>query len=36
MEKLKALLEIKNEKLTMKKKSAISEEITDRVIKQLN
>ena len=28
--------EIKNEKLTMKKKSAISEEITDRVIKQLN
>jgi len=27
---------IKNEKLTMKKKSAISEEITDRVIKQLN
>jgi phosphopantothenoylcysteine decarboxylase / phosphopantothenate---cysteine ligase len=28
--------EIKNEKLTMKKKSEISEEITDRVIKQLN
>ncbi|MDA7770519.1 bifunctional phosphopantothenoylcysteine decarboxylase/phosphopantothenate--cysteine ligase CoaBC [Candidatus Pelagibacter sp.] len=28
--------EIKNEKLAMKKKSAISEEITDRVIKQLN
>ena len=28
--------EIKNEKLTMKKKSAISEEITDRVVKQLN
>jgi len=28
--------EIKNEKLVMKKKSAISEEITDRVIKQLN
>ena len=28
--------EIKNEKLIMKKKSAISEEITDRVIKQLN
>ena len=27
---------IKNEKLAMKKKSAISEEITDRVIKQLN
>ena len=27
---------IKNEKLTMKKKSEISEEITDRVIKQLN
>ncbi|WP_415304039.1 bifunctional phosphopantothenoylcysteine decarboxylase/phosphopantothenate--cysteine ligase CoaBC [Candidatus Pelagibacter sp. Uisw_090] len=28
--------EIKNEKLVMKKKSEISEEITDRVIKQLN
>ena len=28
--------EIKNEKLNMKKKSEISEEITDRVIKQLN
>ena len=28
--------EIKNEKLAMKKKSEISEEITDRVIKQLN
>jgi len=28
--------EIKNEKLSMKKKSALSEEITDRVIKQLN
>ena len=28
--------EIKNEKLIMKKKSEISEEITDRVIKQLN
>ncbi len=28
--------EMKNEKLTMKKKSKISEEITDRVIKQLN
>ncbi|MDB9983279.1 bifunctional phosphopantothenoylcysteine decarboxylase/phosphopantothenate--cysteine ligase CoaBC [Candidatus Pelagibacter sp.] len=28
--------EIKNEKLTIKKKSEISEEITDRVIKQLN
>ena len=28
--------EIKNEKLTMKKKSTISEEIVDRVIKQLN
>ena len=28
--------EIKNEKLAMKKKSAISEEITDRVVKQLN
>ena len=28
--------EIKNEKLYMKKKSEISEEITDRVIKQLN
>jgi len=28
--------EIKNEKLTMKKKSEISEEIIDRVIKQLN
>jgi phosphopantothenoylcysteine decarboxylase/phosphopantothenate--cysteine ligase len=28
--------EIKNEKLTMKKKSEISDEITDRVIKQLN
>ena len=28
--------EIKNEKLAMKKKSAISEEITDRVIEQLN
>ena len=28
--------EIKNEKLAMKKKSAISEEIIDRVIKQLN
>jgi len=28
--------EIENEKLTMKKKSEISEEITDRVIKQLN
>jgi len=28
--------DIKNEKLTMKKKSDISEEITDRVIKQLN
>ena len=28
--------EIKNEKLTMKKKSEISEEITDRIIKQLN
>ena len=28
--------EIKNEKLSMKKKSEISEEITDRVIKQLN
>jgi phosphopantothenoylcysteine decarboxylase/phosphopantothenate--cysteine ligase len=28
--------ENKNEKLTMKKKSAISEEITDRIIKQLN
>ena len=27
---------IKNEKLDMKKKSEISEEITDRVIKQLN
>ena len=27
---------IKNEKLAMKKKSEISEEITDRVIKQLN
>jgi len=28
--------EIKNEKLSIKKKSEISEEITDRVIKQLN
>ena len=28
--------EIKNEKLTLKKKSEISEEITDRVVKQLN
>ena len=28
--------DLKNEKLAMKKKSAISEEITDRVIKQLN
>ena len=28
--------EIKNEKLAMKKKSEISEEITDRVIKHLN
>ena len=28
--------EIKNEKLMMKKKSAISEEIIDRVIEQLN
>ena len=28
--------EIKNEKLTMKNKSEISEEITDRVVKQLN
>ena len=28
--------EIQNEKLTMKKKSEISEEITDRVIEQLN
>ena len=28
--------EIKNEKLAMKKKSEISEEITDRVVKQLN
>ena len=28
--------DIKNEKLTMKKKSEISEEITNRVIKQLN
>ena len=28
--------EIKNEKLAMKKKSEISEEIIDRVIKQLN
>ena len=28
--------EIKNEKLVMKKKTEISEEITDRVIKQLN
>ncbi|MDB0046862.1 bifunctional phosphopantothenoylcysteine decarboxylase/phosphopantothenate--cysteine ligase CoaBC [Candidatus Pelagibacter sp.] len=28
--------EIKNEKLSMKKKSEISEEITDRVVKQLN
>jgi len=28
--------EIKNEKLTMKKKSEISEEIIDRVIEQLN
>ena len=28
--------EIKNEKLTIKKKSDISEEITDRVIQQLN
>jgi phosphopantothenoylcysteine decarboxylase / phosphopantothenate---cysteine ligase len=28
--------EIKNEKLAMKKKSEISEEITDRIIKQLN
>ena len=28
--------EIKNEKLTLKKKSKISEEITDRIIKQLN
>ena len=27
---------LKNEKLAMKKKSEISEEITDRVIKQLN
>ena len=27
---------IKNEKLTLRKKSEISEEITDRVIKQLN
>ena len=27
---------IKNEKLILKKKSAISEEITDRVIEQLN
>ena len=28
--------EVKNEKLTMKKKSEISEEIIDRVIKHLN
>ena len=28
--------DLKNEKLSMKKKSEISEEITDRVIKQLN
>ena len=28
--------EIENEKLTMKKKSEISEEITDRIIKHLN
>ena len=28
--------DIKNEKLAMKKKTAISEEITDRVTKQLN
>ena len=28
--------EIKNEKLTLRKKSEISEEMTDRVVKQLN
>ena len=32
----KVVRDLKNEKLAMKKKTAISEEITDRVIKQLN